>query len=188
MCIGGVIWGAVAGEGQRLGPQVQELHAIAAGWGLALRTAQVRDEARALAEQLAEANRRLQSAQNQILQQRMMTSIGEMAAGAAHEMNNPLAVISGRSQLLASQLTDPRQKAMAHLIYDQSHRLSEIITEMMDFAKPVPPKIEEADPADLLARALHDAKQQSDPADRTIELTMGDVPPVMVDAGRLRRL
>jgi signal transduction histidine kinase len=111
----------------------------------------------------------------------MMTSIGEMAAGAAHEMNNPLAVISGRSQLLASQLTDPRQKAMAHLIYDQSHRLSEIITEMMDFAKPVPPSLQESDLADLLARALHDAKQHTDPADRTIELTMGDVPSVMVD-------
>ena len=111
----------------------------------------------------------------------MMTSIGEMAAGAAHEMNNPLAVISGRSQLLSGQLTDPKHKAMAHLIYDQSHRLSEIITELMDFAKPVPPRPEETDVADLISRALHDAKQHTDPADRTIELTMGDVPPVMVD-------
>jgi signal transduction histidine kinase len=51
----------------------------------------------------------------------------------------------------------------------------------MDFAKPVPPKCEESDLADLVARALHDAKQHTDPADRTIELTMGDVPPVMVD-------
>ena len=78
-----------------------------------------------------------------------MMSVGEMAAGAAHEMNNPLAVISGRSQLLAAQLADPKQKAMAHLIYDQSHRLSEIISELMDFAKPVPPQIAESDLADL---------------------------------------
>jgi signal transduction histidine kinase/HD-like signal output (HDOD) protein len=180
-CVGGVVWGAPAGESQRLSPQVQELNAMAGGWALALRTAQIREEARALAEQLAEANRRLQSAQNEILHSRMMISIGEMAAGAAHEMNNPLAVISGRSQLLANQLADPKHKAMAHLIYDQSHRLSEIISELMDFAKPVPPKCEESDLADLVARALHDAKQHTDPADRTIELTMGDVPPVMVD-------
>jgi signal transduction histidine kinase/HD-like signal output (HDOD) protein len=180
-CVGGVVWGAVAGEAQRLGTQAQELSAVAGGWALALRTAQIRDEARALAEQLAEANRRLQSAQNEILHSKMMISIGEMAAGAAHEMNNPLAVISGRSQLLAGQLTDPKHKAMAHLIQDQSHRLSEIISELMDFAKPVPPHLEESDVADLIARALHDAKQHTDPADRTIELTMGDVPPVMVD-------
>jgi signal transduction histidine kinase len=83
--------------------------------------------------------------------------------------------------LLAAQLADPKQKAMAHLIYDQSHRLSEIISELMDFAKPVPPRIEESDLADLVARALHDAKQEADPADRTIEVTMGDIPMVMVD-------
>ncbi len=65
--MGGVVWGAAAGEAQRLGTQAQELSAIAGGWALALRTAQIRDEARALAEQLAEANRRLQSAQNEIL-------------------------------------------------------------------------------------------------------------------------
>jgi signal transduction histidine kinase/HD-like signal output (HDOD) protein len=181
ICVGGVVWGAISGEGQRLGTQAQELNAMASGWSLALRTAQIRDEARALAEQLAEANRRLQSAQNEIIHSRMMISVGEMAAGAAHEMNNPLAVISGRSQLLAAQLADPKQKAMAHLIYDQSHRLSEIISELMDFAKPVPPQIEESDLADLIARALHDAKQHADPADRTIEVTMGDIPPVMVD-------
>lgn len=180
-CVGGVVWGAAVGESQRLGAQAQELSAMGAGWALALRTAQIREEARALAEQLAEANRRLQSAQDEILHSRMMKTIGEMAAGAAHEMNNPLAVISGRSQLLATQLSDPKHKAMAHLIHDQSHRLSEIITELMDFAKPVPPKREESDLADLVGRALHDAKQHTDPADRTIELTMDDVPPVMVD-------
>jgi signal transduction histidine kinase len=70
---------------------------------------------------------------------------------------------------------------MAHLIHEQSHRLSQIISELMDFAKPVPPKPQECDAADLVGRALHDAKQHADPADRTIEVTMGDVPPVRVD-------
>jgi len=150
--------------------------------GRDLLAAQIREEARALSEQLAETNRRLQTAQSEILRSKMMTSVGEMAAGAAHEMNNPLAVISGRSQLLASQLTDAKHKAMAHLIHEQSHRLSEIITELMDFAKPIPPKFEECEPAELIARAMHDAKQHTDPADRTIEVTMGDVPSVVVDA------
>ena len=113
------MWGAVAGESMRLGPQVQEITAIAAGWSLALRTAQIREEARTLAEQLAVSNRKLQSAQAEILRSRTMITVGEMAAGAAHEMNNPLAVISGRSQLLSQQLSDPKQKAAAHLIRPQ---------------------------------------------------------------------
>jgi putative nucleotidyltransferase with HDIG domain len=180
-CIGGVVWGSASGEAARLASQVRELSALAGGWGLALRTAQIRDEARTLAEQLADANRKLQTAQNEILRSKMMTSIGEMAAGAAHEMNNPLAVISGRSQLLASQLTDPKHRAMAHLVHEQSHRLSQIISELMDFAKPTPPTLSECDPADLVERAMHDAKTHNDQADRTIEVTMGDVPPVRVD-------
>lgn len=181
VCIGGVVWGGEAGEAQRLAPQVQELAAIANGWSLALRTAQIRDEARALAEQLAEANRQLQTAQAEITRSKMMISIGEMAAGAAHEMNNPLMVISGRSQLLAQQMADPRHKAMAHLIHEQSHRLSAIITELMDFAKPEPPQPSEIELAEVVERALHEAKAHGNSDDRDFEVTMGDVPTVMVD-------
>jgi two-component system sensor histidine kinase AtoS len=97
-------------------------------------------------------------------------------------MNNPLAVISGRSQLLASQLTDPKFKQAAKTISEQAHTISEIITELMAFAKPVPPKIVECDLPELVARALHEAKLIADPADRIIEVTMTDIPPVMVDA------
>jgi putative nucleotidyltransferase with HDIG domain len=181
LCVGGIIWGAPAGESQRLSTQLQELTALASGWSLALRTAQIREEARTLSEQLAEANRQLQTAQNEILRSRTLITVGEMAAGAAHEMNNPLAVISGRSQFLASQLTDPKQKAMATLISEQSHRLSAIITELMDFAKPESPKPVESDLAEIVEQALNEAKADPQAADRTIEVTFADVPPVVVD-------
>jgi signal transduction histidine kinase/HD-like signal output (HDOD) protein len=180
-CIGGVVWGAPAGEAQRLSAQAQELCTIAAGWGLALRMAQIREEARTLAEQLADANRRLHDAQSELLRSKAMLSVGEMAAGAAHEMNNPLAVISGRSQLLAQQLSDPKHRAAARLIHEQSHRLSSIITELMDFAKPEPPAPRDTELAELVERAVHEAKLHNDPADREFEVTMGDVPLVCVD-------
>ncbi len=180
-CIGGVVWGAAAGESQRLSPQTQELLALAGGWSLALRTTQIRDEAKTLAEQLAEANRQLQTAQNEILRSRTIVTVGEMAAGAAHEMNNPLAVISGRSQLLATQLTDVKQKTAAKVIHEQAQRLSDIITELMKFAKPTPPKLSIIDASELVNKALHEAKAANDPADRSIEVTFGDVPLVNVD-------
>jgi signal transduction histidine kinase/HD-like signal output (HDOD) protein len=184
-CIGGVVWGGERGESQRLSPQVQELAIIASGWSLALRTAQIREEARNLSEQLAESNRRLQNAQAEILRSRTMITVGEMAAGAAHEMNNPLAVISGRSQLLAGQLSDPKQAASAKLIHEQSHRLSAIITELMDFARPVPPSPQPSDLAGIVALAVREAKAGSDLADRQVEVTMGELPPVLVDAGQV---
>ncbi|HSU67321.1 MAG TPA: HDOD domain-containing protein, partial [Tepidisphaeraceae bacterium] len=184
-CVGGVVWGGERGESQRLSPQVQELAVIASGWSLALRTAQIREEARNLSEQLAEANRQLQNAQAEILRSRTMITVGEMAAGAAHEMNNPLAVISGRSQLLASQLSDPKLKASANLIHEQSHRLSEMITELMHFAKPEPASPRVSDLADIVDRAVSEAKRDNDPADRRIEVTMTDVPRVLIDSGQV---
>lgn len=185
MCIGGVLWGAGRGEGERLGTQVAELNAMASGWGLALRMAQVREEARLLAENLADANRQLQSAQNEITRSKAMISLGELAAGAAHEMNNPLAVISGRSQLLASQLEDPRLKHAARQIFEQSHRLSQIITELMDFAKPQPPSPTNVDAAEIVERAVYEARNACDLADRRIEVTMGDTPLVHVDVDQV---
>jgi putative nucleotidyltransferase with HDIG domain len=181
VCIGGIVWGARTGEAQRLSPQVQELTALANGWSLTLRTSQIREEARVLSEQLAEANRQLHNAQNEIVRGKTMITVGEMAAGAAHELNNPLAVISGRSQLLASQLTDPKLKQAAKTICDQAHVITNIITELMAFAKPVPPKVRECELPELMDRALHEAKLITDPADRTVEVTMTDMPPVMVD-------
>jgi putative nucleotidyltransferase with HDIG domain len=181
VCIGGVVWGARAGESQRLSPQVLELTALATGWSLTLRTSQIREEARALSEQLAEANRRLHNAQNEILRSKTMITVGEMAAGAAHEMNNPLAVISGRAQILANQLTDPKLKHSANLICEQAHTITDIITELMAFAKPQQAKIVECELPELVGKALHETKLVTDPADRQIEVTMTDVPPVLVD-------
>ena len=185
-CIGGVIWGAGPGEAQRLSSQAQELTGLCSGWSLALRTAQIREESRTLAEQLADANRQLLSAQNELLRGRTLASVGEMAAGAAHEMNNPLAVISGRSQLLASQLSDVKLKQAATTIAEQTQRLSRIITDLMEFARPVPPQPAATDLAELLDRALYEAKNLGDPAQRRIELTMGQIPQVLVDPQQLQ--
>lgn len=190
-CIGGVVWASggcgeaneagAADEAERLAAMRVELSGLASGWSLALRTSQIRDEARLLAEQLAEANRNLQDAQSQLLRARTLTSIAEMAAGAAHEMNNPLAVISGRSQLLAATLTDEKFRKNAALIAEQCHRLSGMITELMEFAKPQPPRPQRCSVAELVQAALSLAKQREGMADRHVEVVGLDAPPVRVD-------
>ncbi|MGN6626353.1 MAG: HDOD domain-containing protein [Tepidisphaeraceae bacterium] len=180
-CIGGIVWGGDANEAQRLGPQAQELTALMNGWGLALRTCQIRDEARTLSEQLADVNRRLQSAQSEIDRTKMLKSVAEIAAGAAHEMNNPLAVISGRSQLLASTLADAKDRESAKLIYDKSQKLSDLITALMHFAKPQTPRPIACEMSQLLDSAIEHAKAHAELADRTLDVRGGDVPPAMVD-------
>ncbi|MGB0767516.1 MAG: histidine kinase dimerization/phospho-acceptor domain-containing protein, partial [Phycisphaeraceae bacterium] len=78
-------------------------------------------------EALNDANTELSEVQQTLLEKEAMARLGEMAAGAAHEMNNPLAVISGRSQLLSMSLNQgTREQQAAQLIFQESHRLSDL--------------------------------------------------------------
>lgn len=179
--IGGLLFAAT-------GAEVEMSHhpALIAAWSIAVRAAQVRDDARRLAERLAESNRRLQAAREEVAGHRAHAAVGEVAAGAAHEMNNPLMVISGRSQLLASSLTDPKHKAAAQQIAEQSQRLSDMITSLMDYARPRPPRLETVDLIGLIDRARAIAKRQTGPADRTVVVSIApEVPPVSADAEQL---
>ena len=186
-CVGGVCWGAAAGEPARLEPQQAELVALAHAWALALCTAQVRDAHRQLADQLADANRQLIAAQDEIAHARAMRAVAEMAAGAGHEMNTPLAVMTGRAELLAAQLTDPAHRRSAATIVEQGHRLSAIITDLMDFARPTPPTPLPCRVAELVQTALSRAKALDPATDRTVVTTVPTttaLPRVTVDAAQ----
>ncbi|QQE10275.1 HDOD domain-containing protein [Planctomycetota bacterium] len=128
-------------------------------WGSAIAAAEQHDGARRLGEELAESNSALAEAQDKLLQQESMARLGEMAAGAAHEMNNPLAVISGRSQLLAMTLASgTKEQKAAQRIYMESHRLSDLITALHLFADPPEPEYVEADLSLLLNSTVKKVK------------------------------
>jgi len=76
-------------------------------------------------------------------------------------MNNPLAVISGRAQLLAAKITDAGMKQEASLIAQQGERLSQIITDMMEFAKPITPKMGTLDIASVIEEAAKIATEKA---------------------------
>lgn len=185
VCVGGVLWGASVDEMRRLSSQKTELAAMTAGWSLSMRTSQIRDESRRLAEQLADANRRLIAVQDQVLRARTLVSIAEMAAGAAHEMNNPLTVIAGRAQLLSSKLNDPQHAASAKLIAEQAASLSDIITELMHFAKPASAKPAVTPLKDLIARAIEKAERIEQRAGRSVVNRIGNDVACIVDPDQL---
>jgi putative nucleotidyltransferase with HDIG domain len=71
----------------------------------------------------------------EILEQ-SLDALAEMAGGAAHELNNPLSVISGRAQLLANAETDEKKKGILRQIQQNASELSGIINDLMIFANP----------------------------------------------------
>ncbi len=137
-CVGGVLIG-VTNERASLAEYGSAMESLVAAFGLAIAAAADRADATRLHEDLATANRQLRQAQGQIIRSRSLSMIAEMAAGAAHELNNPLAVIAGRAQLLLLDMEDSKQRQALEIVNDQARRCSEIVTELMAFAKPTPP-------------------------------------------------
>lgn len=136
------------------------IRALAAAWGAALAAAARHDGARRMGEQLAEANQRLSEAQSKLVDQRSMERLREIAAGAAHEMNNPLTVISGNAQNLARGTKDAQQQASAAAIVRAAETLSNMITSLHLFADPPSPSRSRSDIAELLHKSSRLAKQR----------------------------
>jgi two-component system, NtrC family, sensor kinase len=74
--------------------------------------------------------------EEQFLQNEKLTSLGLLAAGVAHEVNTPLAVISNYTQMLAKQISedDPRQKTIERIV-KQTFRASEIVNNLLNFSR-----------------------------------------------------
>ncbi len=71
-----------------------------------------------------------------------LESMKQLAYGASHEINNPLANISTRAQTLLNDETDPERRQKLAVIYEQALRAHEMISDMMLFAKPPQPEFE----------------------------------------------
>ncbi len=83
----------------------------------------------------------------------VMAAVTELAAGAAHEMNNPLSVISGRAQFLSRTEIDPERKRTLAAIQKNAGDLSGIIDDLMSYASPPPPKRAEVGAAQIIDEA-----------------------------------
>lgn len=73
------------------------------------------------------------------LERAKLASLAEFAAGAGHEINNPLGVITGRVQLLLREERDPERRRDLAIIHGQALRIREMIADMMFFARPPAP-------------------------------------------------
>jgi signal transduction histidine kinase len=83
----------------------------------------------------------LQRLQAQMVQTEKLVSLGQLAAGAAHEINNPLAAILGFSDLLADDPALPEKaRATAGKIRDQARRTKTLVANLLRFARQVPPE------------------------------------------------
>jgi signal transduction histidine kinase len=98
----------------------------------------------------------LKHIQSQMIQTEKLVSIGQLAAGAAHEINNPLTGILGYSDLLADDpaLAD-RQRQVAEKIRMLARRIKSLVTSLLSFARRVPTEKADLDINHVIDNALH---------------------------------
>lgn len=111
---------------------------------------------RDLAERLAETNRRLEQAQAEARRSERLAALGQLSAGLAHEIRNPLGVIKGSAEMLTQKLqaSDELARELAGYISAEVNRLSDLVTEFLDFARPLHAEPHPADLVALLDRVL----------------------------------
>jgi signal transduction histidine kinase len=109
-----------------------------------------------LAEQLAETNRQLKRAQEEARRSERLAALGQLSAGLAHEIRNPLGVIKGSAEMLAQKLqeSDALARELAGYISSEVNRLSVLVTQFLNFARPLHADLHTADLTALLDRVL----------------------------------
>lgn len=78
----------------------------------------------------------------QELERQKIEALAEFAAGAGHEINNPLAIISGHAQMLLGQIDDPDLRRSLAMIQAQVNRAYEMIADIRLFARPPEPELQ----------------------------------------------
>ena len=96
-----------------------------------------------LAEQIRKTKKELAGMQDRIKRFEKLAAMGEIAAGMAHEIKNPLASISGSIQLLKENMKDnPYQERLMRIILREADRLSSLVNDFLMFSKPPAGKTE----------------------------------------------
>jgi PAS domain S-box-containing protein len=118
-----------------------------------------------------------------------LSSLSQLALGAAHEINNPLLGITSYIELLIEEETDVERKTQAKQVLDSAYRISETVRGLLNFARPSPPKFTKVSLNKLITETLSFLHHQ--PLFRKIKIVKNlseDVPQITADVNQIRQV
>jgi len=150
-------------------------------------------KAQAAADELARANRSLQEAQAEVRRAERLAALGQLTAGLAHELRNPLGTMKTSAEMLSRQVSKENAVAqeMAGFITSEVDRTNSLITRFLDFARPQHLKLEAADITTLLDSAIGRFEREQKNMGTSVTVFKNyspDVPPVRFDAELMERV
>jgi two-component system sensor histidine kinase HydH len=128
----------------------------------------------------------------QMHERERLAALGQMAAGLAHEVKNPLGAIKGAAQLLSEpgegRELGPAEREFLTIILEEVERLDRVVGSVLDYARPSRGDVGAVDLNAVVRRTLRVlASDRKDECDVSIELAQ-DLPPVRADAELLRQV
>src|SRR5438552_10101609 len=129
----------------------------------------------------------LKRLEEQLIQAEKLAAMGQMLAGVAHELNNPLTAILGVTELLREREgTDDSSKRQLDLTHRQARRAARIVQNLLEFSRPASPQKKPLDVNILLERTLqlheHSLRRNNVEVDFRLQ---PDLPGVIGDANQL---
>ncbi len=129
----------------------------------------------------------LKRLEQQLIQSEKLAAMGQMLAGVAHELNNPLTAILGVSELLRDrQGTDEPTRRQLDLTHRQARRAARIVQNLLEFSRPTAPHKKHLDVSSLIERALQLQEHSLRRSNIAVDFRPApSLPPVLGDANQL---
>ena len=155
-------------------------------------TYQLAEANRAKTRELAKANESLREAQAEVRRSERLAALGQLTAGLAHELRNPLGTMKTSAELLARQVSQESEVAreMAGYIASEVDRTNLLITRFLDFARPQNLHLQNGDLAALLDRVVERYEREKSGAADSVSVIKNyspDIPHVAFDDQLLER-
>ena len=161
--------------------EVRLLEATADQIGVALDNARLYSETRRQLEELKRT-------QAQLIHAERLAAIGELAAGVAHEINNPLTTILGEIQLLLLEELPPRMRERLKIVVEESARTARIVQNLLLFARRYPPQSNPCSLADSVRRVLELKAYQLQVDNVRVVTDYQTCPPVWADEHQIQQV
>jgi two-component system NtrC family sensor kinase len=151
---------------------------------------ELRDWGETLERKVEQRTAELKAMQTHLIQSEKLAGVGKLAAGVAHEINNPLTCVLTNSSLILSDLPpdDPRREDLQTIV-DETLRCRKIVKGLLDFARQTKPQKQTISLNKVAEDVLSLVKNQASFQNISIRTELdNDVPPVLADADQMRQV